>query len=194
MQITNQIVMEFFGDDQVIEQMLNPVNAVFEQIERPVNPDRVNDYEESDDESDDEEYESDESDEYDSEDSEDESEDEEEELHQFYRNEAQAMANDGLFEDLPELVSESDSDTDVLEDVQLPPRPPVLRRERPSDYVNLFERDPLVLPPPALRRETTADYLSPVRNIEQVTPTAPRANRRVLRDITNIRPRRLAFN
>lgn len=170
--------MEFFGDDQVIEQMF-----------RPVNPDYINDYEESE-ESDDEDYESD--DEYDSD--EENSENEEEELHQFYRDEAQAMANDGLFEDLPELVSDSDSDTDVLEDVQLPPRPPVLRRERPSDYINLFERDPLVLPPPALRRETTADYLSPVRNIEQVTPTAPRANRRVLRDITNIRPRRLAFN
>ena len=180
--------MEFFGDDQVIEQMLNPVNAVFEQIERPVNPDRVNDYEESDDESDDEEYESDESDEYDSEDS----EDEEEEIHQFYREEAQAMSSDGLFDDMPELVSDSDSDTDVLEDVQLPPRPPVLRRERPSDYLNLF--DTLVLPPPALRRETTSDYLSPHRQPQQVTPSAPRANRRVLRDITNIRPRRLAFN
>jgi len=103
--------------------------------------------------------------------------------------------NDGLLEDLPELVSESNSDTDVLEDVQLPPRPPVLRRERPSDYPTLFERDPLVLPPPALRRETSADYFSPYRQPRQVvTPSAPRANRRVLRDITNIRHRRLAFN
>jgi len=32
MQITNQIVMEFFGDDQVIDQMF-----------RPVNPDYIND-------------------------------------------------------------------------------------------------------------------------------------------------------
>jgi hypothetical protein len=185
MQITNQIVMEFFGDDQVIEQML-----------RPVNPDYINAYEESDDESEDEDYESD--NEYESDDeteSDDEnSENEEEELHQFYRDEVQAMVSDGLFDDLPELVSESDSDTDVLEDVQLPPHPPVLRRERPSDYPTLFERDPLVLPPPALRRETSSDYLSPYRNSEQVTPSAPRANRRVLRDITNIRPRRLAFN
>jgi hypothetical protein len=177
MQITNQIVMEFFGDDQVIEQML-----------RPVNPDYINDHEESDDEND-EDYESDESDDEDSDD-----ESEEEELHQFYRNEVQEMKSDGLLDDFPELVSESDSDTDVLDDVQLPPRPPVLRRERPSDYGNLFERDPLVLPPPALRRETTSDYLSPVRPSQQVTPSAPLANRRVLRDITNIRPRRIAFN
>jgi len=181
MQITNQIVMEFFGDDQVIDQMF-----------RPVNPDYINDYEESD-ESDDEDYESDESDD-EHESDEENSDSEEEELHQFYRNESQAIMNDGLLEDLPELVSESNSDTDVLEDVQLPPRPPVLRRERPSDYLNLFERDPLVLPPPALRRETTSDYLSPLRQPQQVTPSAPRANRRVLRDITNIRPRRLAFN
>lgn len=171
--------MEFFRNDQVIEQMF-----------RPVNPDYINDYEESD-ESDDEDYESD--DEHESD--EKNSDSEEEELHQFYRDEAQAMVNDGLFEDFPELVTESDSDTDVLEDVQLPPRPPVLRRERPSDYPTLFERDPLVLPPPALRRETTADYLSPYRQPQQqVTPSAPRANRQVLRDITNIRPRRLVFN
>ena len=183
MQITNQIVMEFFGDDQVIEQML-----------RPVNPDYINDYEESDDESDDEDYESDESDEYDSDEESEDEDNEEEERHQFYREEAQSMTRDGLFDDLPELASESDSDTDVLDEVQLPPHPPVLTREHPSDYLNLFERDPLILPPPALRREITSDYLSPDRQPQQVTPSAPRANRRVLCDITNIRPRRLAFN
>jgi len=113
------------------------------------------------------------------------------------------MSNETLFDIFPEIVPESDSDTDVLDNENELPPPPILRREHPSDYGNLFERDPLTLPPPALstiqpppmlRRELPSDYLTPHRHYMRVTPSAPLANRQVLRDISNIIPRRLAFN
>jgi hypothetical protein len=116
-------------------------------------------------------------------------EDEEEERHQRYRAEARDMENE--LNDLPDLVSDSDSvsDTDILEDVEdeLPVDTPVLRRESAVDYL-------LSLNPPVLRREVTSDYLTPDRMPRVSTPNAPRSERRALRDITNIRPRRLAFN
>ena len=128
------------------------------------------DVEESESESDyesDEESDEDEEEEKDDEEEEDEEEeyDEEEELHQFYRQQAL---------EFEQVVNEED-DTDVLSDTEtviLPLSPPQLRRERPEDY----------LTPESVR--------------ETVTPRAPRADRSsvVLRDLTNIVPRRLAFN
>ncbi len=61
----------------------------------------------------------------------------------------------------------------------------------------LSDTDTVILQsPPQLRRERPEDYLTPVSVRETVTPRAPRAYRSsvVLRDITNIVPRRLAFN
>lgn len=212
MQITNQIIMDFFGDDDVINEML-----------RPANPDYIDNNDESED---DEDYESDDDeDESDDDESEDESEDDEEDLHQFYRNEAQTMSANELIDNLSEIVYESDSDTDVLDNENVLPLPmltrerpsdysnlseivyesdsdtdnenvlppPILRRERPSDY-GIYETDFLVLPPPALRRERPSDYLTPHTRFVRVAPNAPLANRQLLRDITNIMPRRLAFN
>ena len=183
MQLTNQIIMEFFGNDQVIEEMIRNVTEYNEEKESDYDSDDESDYEEDDSEGEEESEEDEES--------EDESdvEDEEEERHQRYRAEAQAIENE--LNDLPELVSDSDSvsDTDILEDVEdeLPVGPPVLRRESAVDYL-------LSLNPPVLRREVTSDYLTPDRMPRVSTPNAPRAERRALRDITNIRPRRLAFN
>lgn len=170
MKITStQAVLDFFGDEQVIEDMLNNFN---------------NNVEDSEDDSDYKESGTDE----DSDDEEDSEVDEEEERHQFYRQEAQAMEEENILADLPELVSNEDSDTDVLEvdetHMRIPPPPP-LRRERASDYV-------LPLTPRRVFREE--DYMTPVRNTEVRTPNAP--ERRVLGDLTNItiRPRRLRFN
>jgi len=174
MKITNtQAVLEFFGDEQVIEDMLNNFNNNVEDSEDD------SDYEESDTEEDTDE---------DSDDEEDSEVDEEEERHQFYRQEAQAMEEENILSDLPELVANQDSDTDVLEvdetSIRIPPPPP-LRRERASDYV-------LPLTPRRVFREE--DYMTPVRNTEVRTPNAPA--RRVLEDLTNItiRPRRIRFN
>lgn len=86
--------------------------------------------------------------------------------------------------------------------------PPVLRRETPEDYILdtppiLVRQDTLVLPPspPVLRRETPEDYLfdpnsfiSPDRLPNIQMPGTPVANRTSLRDLSNIRPRRLNFN
>jgi hypothetical protein len=74
-------------------------------------------------------------------------------------------------EDIPDLVS--DSDTDVLSDNE--------------------EQENVILLPPVLRRERSSDYLTPDSLIEVDTPSAPR---RVLGDMSNItiRPRRLPFN
>jgi hypothetical protein len=136
------------------------------------------------DEEDDSDYEEESDDEDDDEEDEDDEEDnegvnnEEEELHQFYRSEAQAMEDEGLYDDIPELVSDSDSvsDTEIL-----------------SEEEERGEGVPLS--PPVLRRETTSDYLTPIRENQVSTPSAPRG-RRVLGDLTNvtIRPRRLHFN
>ena len=173
MKITNtQAVLDFFGDEQVIEDMLNNFNNGVEYSEDD------SDYEESDTEEDTDE---------DSDDEEDSEVDEEEERHQFYRQEAQSMENENILADLPDLVTDEDSDTDVLEEetpIRLPPPPP-LRRERASDYL-------LPLHPGRVLREE--DYMTPVRNTEVRTPNAP--ERRVLGDLTNItiRPRRLRFN
>ena len=97
--------------------------------------------------------------------------DEEEERHQFYRQQAFEFDQD---EEIPALMSDSDSvsDTEVLTEDDEP--------------INIG-------PPPVLRRELTEDYLTPVRNTEVRTPSAPE-RRRVLTDLTNITPRRLAFN
>ena len=90
--------------------------------------------------------------------------------------------------------------------------PPVSRRERPEDYIHPDRRqffseqtishpfsaqDTITLSPLPLRRETPEDYLTPLPATPRVlrTPRTPIAERRVLRDIYNIRPRRhLVFN
>lgn len=104
---------------------------------------------------------------------EDENNNEEEERHQFYRQ--QAFEFDQYENNEPvEIIGENDSDTDVL-----------------SDNENI-----IMSPPPPLRRETPEDYLTPHRPIGVTTPSTPRNDRYrvVLSDITNIVPRRLAFN
>lgn len=66
----------------------------------------------------------------------------------------------------------------------------------------LERQDTIVLgPPPVLRRETPEDYLfdpnsfiSPDRLPNIQMPGTPVANRTSLRDLSNIRPRRLNFN
>jgi hypothetical protein len=91
--------------------------------------------------------------------------------------------------------------------------PPVLRRERTEDYIHpdrrqFFSEQTITHPfsaqdtitlsplPPVLRRETPEDYLTPLPATPRVIRThrTPIAERRVLRDIYNIRPRRLVFN
>jgi hypothetical protein len=75
--------------------------------------------------------------------------------------------------------------------------PPVLRRERPEDYIieipPLVRQDTVVLPPPVLRRERPEDYLfvtpDRIHNIQM--PRTPVANRTSERDLSQIRPRRL---
>jgi len=167
-----------------------------EQIELiPRNDDEDSEYD-SDEDSDYEETDSDEDDDEDN---------EEEERHQFYRQQAaewqeyqeleEAKAEQlyedewryrEMFEDeikrapltQEEIVmSDIESDTDVLDEERVPE-----------------EEETELGPPPVLRRERASDYLTPVASPEVSTPTAPRANRRVLRDITNIVPRRLRFN
>jgi hypothetical protein len=96
--------------------------------------------------------------------------DEEEELHQLYRQQAFEFEQD---EDIPDLISDDD---------------------RESDTEELVEEQSIVIgPPPVLTRERPEDYLTPIRNTEVITPRAPE-RRRVLADLTNITPRRLAFN
>jgi hypothetical protein len=161
MQLTNQMIMEFFSNEQVIEEMIRNVMEYDEEKESDYDSDDESNYEDESEVEDDSE-----------EDDESEVEDEDEERHQRYRAEAQDMENE--LNDLPDLVSDSDSvsDTDILEDLE----------------------DELPVGPPVLRREVTTDYLSPDRMPRVSTPNAPRAERRALRDISNIRPRRLAFN
>jgi hypothetical protein len=125
-------------------------------------------YEVEYDSDDDSDYEPDDEDDTD----EDENNNEEEERHQFYRQ--QAFEFDQYENNEPvEIIGENDSDTDVL-----------------SDNENI------IMSPPPLRRERPEDYLTPNRPIEVITPSTPRNDRYrvVLSDITNIVPRRLAFN
>jgi len=75
------------------------------------------------------------------------------------------------------VISDTESDTEELDEER------VLEEQRTH-----------LGPPPVLRRERASDYLTPNTRPEVTTPDAPRANRRVLRDITNIVPRRLRFN
>ena len=197
MKITStQAVLDFFGDEQVIQDLLQNFNQVADE-----DSEDDSDYQESDSEEDsDDEHEED-------------SEDEEEEKHQFYRQQAQewqehqeleeAKANE-LFEDewryremfenelrrgqLTQEQQQINNDDEI---------PPLVTGDSESDTEELFEeQQPIHLgPPPVLRRERASDYLTPVRNIEVRTPEAPE-RRRVLGDITNItiRPRRLRFN
>jgi hypothetical protein len=89
--------------------------------------------------------------------------------------------------------------------------PPVLRRERHSDYITptppLVRQDTLLLEPllleplPVLRRERPEDYIflpnsfiSPDRIHNIQMPGTPVANRTSDIDLGNIRPRRLNFN
>lgn len=117
------------------------------------------------------EYDSDDDSDYEEEEEESDEYDEEEERHEFYRQQAFEFDQD---EEIPELVSASytESETEELVEEQQP--------------INIG-------PPPMLRRERPEDYLTPVRNIEMIIPSAPE-RRRVLADLTNITPRRLAFN
>ena len=200
MKITNtQSVLDFFGDEQVIQDLLQNFNQVADD--------------DSEDDSDYEESENEESEDSDDE-HEEESEDEEEEKHQFYRQQAQewqehqeleeAKANE-LFEDewryrerfenelrLGQLTQEQQQINNEDEEI-----PALVTDDSESDTEELVEeQQPIHLgPPPVLRRERESDYLTPERNIEVRTPDAPE-RRRVLGDITNItiRPRRLRFN
>jgi len=97
--------------------------------------------------------------------------DEEEELHQFYRQQAFEFDED---REIPDLISDDDSESDTEELV-------------------IEEEHIRIGPPPVLTRERPEDYLTPIRNTEVITPRAPE-RRRVLTDLTNITPRRLAFN
>ena len=82
MKITStQAVLDFFGNEQVIEDMLNNFNNGVEYSEDD------SDYEESDTEEDTDE---------DSDDEEDSEVDEEEERHQFYRQEAQSIEREHI--------------------------------------------------------------------------------------------------
>ena len=161
-----------------------------EQIEiRANDDDSDSEYEEvSDDEneSDVEEEESDDDVNEESDDEDDDGYDEEEELHQFYRREAAEWEEEN-----------SESDTEEL-DFTLPP--PAITRQATVNVSMLgpVRREGEILGPLTLRRETSSDYLTPNHLFPRVsTPNAPRANRRPLRDVTNlcnIRPRRLHFN
>lgn len=134
-----------------------------------------------------------------------------------YREQFEDELRNGQLTQEEVVVSDTESDTEELpqEEVNIGPRL-VLGRERWSDYLTpvlgrerwseimISNRRPEDLPqeeerihlgpPPVLRRERASDYLTPNTRPEVSTPEAPRANRRVLRDITNIVPRRLRFN
>jgi len=196
MKITStQAVLDFFGDEQVIQDLLQNFNQVAD-----------------DDSEDDSDYEESETEEDSDDEHEEDSEDEEEEKHQFYRQQAQewqehqeleeAKANE-LFEDewryremfeneIRSAQLTQQQANNVGEEI-----PPLVTDDSESDTEELVEeQQPIHLgPPPVLRRERASDYLTPVRNIEVRTPEAPE-RRRVLGDITNItiRPRRLRFN
>ncbi len=162
-----------------------------EQIEIRANDDdsdseyeEVSDYENE--ESEEEEEEEDDENEESDDDDDDDEYDEQEEIHQFYRREAAEWE-----------AENRESDTEEL-DFTLPP--PAITRQATVNVSMLgpVRREGEMLGPLTLRRETTSDYLTPNHLFSRVsTPTAPRANRRPLRDITNlsnIRPRRLHFN
>lgn len=86
--------------------------------------------------------------------------------------------------------------------------PSEFRRERPEDYIHPDRRqffseqttlpssDTITLSPSPLRRETPEDYITPLPQTPRLirTPRTPIDERRVLRDIYNIKPRRLVFN
>jgi ribonuclease E len=166
MQISNQIVMEFFSDEQNIQEMVNGVQ-----------PDEIDndesDYDDIDDESDDDiDDESDESDDDDIDDeSDDEKDDEKEQLHQFYRQDAEAFNNEH---------EESESYTDVLDDNEDSIEP---------GFISLP-------PPAPLRREQPSDYITPFRPRSMVVPNTPSRTRVLndITNIMHIKPRRLSFN
>lgn len=175
MQITNQIVIDFFNNDQIIDEMLRNLEVVESDNESDYDSDYDTDNE-SDNESD---YDSD----YDT----DNESDNSEELENKTENDGSSY--------------NSDSDTDVIDEDLFTLPPPFLRREIPEDYSRSIlshdiEYGDLVTfsPPSLLRREVPEDYISPNRLPSLVSQNAPRADRRVLRDITNIVPRRLEFN
>lgn len=192
MQITqnsNQIVIDFFENDQIIEEMLQNVdnNGAADESDADYDSDEDSDYESEDDSDTD----------YESEDDSDE-------------NDEKVFDNDSI----PSLISDErddTSDTDVLEDLVLtddgdilPNAPPQLRRERPEDYLTpalanqerYIDRYRIPNTPQQLRRERPEDYLTPALGDRDRIPNAPQQIRqiRVLEDITNIRPRRLYFN
>lgn len=111
------------------------------------------------------------------------------------------MSSSGLFTRLTPLrFNETDN---------VPPSE--FRRERPEDYIHPDRRqffseqtithpfsaqDTITLSPLPLRRETPEDYLTPLPQTPRLirAPRTPIAERRVLRNIYNIKPRRLVFN
>ena len=81
---------------------------------------------------------------------------------------------------ISENESDDTSDTDVLE------------------VLDNLDNLTLLNTPLQLRRERPEDYLTPLASEEQIIersriPNAPRQQRRVLQDITNIRPRKLSL-
>lgn len=155
--------------------------------------------EEDDDDSDDSDYE--ETDTEDDDEEDDGEDNEEEEKHQFYRQQAaewqehqelEEAKAEQLFEDEWRYREQFE---DELRNGQLT-QEEIVVSDTESDTDELVETQQRIHlgPPPVLRRERASDYLTPNTRPEVSTPEAPRANRRALRDITNIVPRRLRFN
>ncbi len=153
--------------------------------------------EEDDDDSDDSDYEETDTDD----ESDDEEDNEEEERHQFYRQQAaewqehqelEEAKAEQLFEDEWRYREQFE---DELRSGQLT-QEEIVVSDNESDTEELPQEEERIHlgPPPDLRRERASDYLTPNTRPEVSTPDTPRANRRALRDITNIVPRRLRFN
>jgi hypothetical protein len=166
LQRSNQIVFEFFGLDQNIEEMFQ-------------NSDGINN---SNSDSDDtNESDSDDTDESDSDTDESDSDTDESDSD----TDESDSDTDESDSDATDLISENESDdtsdTDVLEvldnldNLTLLNTPLQLRRERPEDYLT-----PLASEEQIIERSRI--------------PNAPRQQRQVLQDIINIRPRKLHFN
>jgi hypothetical protein len=157
--------------------------------------------EEDDDDSDDSDYEETDTDDDEEEDDEEDENDEEEEKHQFYRQQAaEWQEHQELEEAKAEQLFEDEwryreQFQDELRSGQLT-QEEIVVSDTESDTEELVETQQRIHlgPPPVLRRERASDYLSPNTRPDVSTPEAPRANRRVLRDITNIVPRRIHFN